>query len=831
VIHTHEVIDTLEDVLGHIREAEVVEQTYLITGDERRLPEITANIDAANQKVKRVKVLTDDNPDQQARIPKIQQRIEEVAGCWSNSMKVRKEQGFDAARQVIVAGKSSEAMIDLQGLLGQMEETERALLRNRAIKSERTYFWALVTGLFIGVVAVGGVVAFMFLLRRHVAARVAAAATFAEQAERLRTTLASIGDAVMTTDTDGRITSLNTVAESLTGWQLDQAAGQPLEVVFRIVNEQTHRSVENPATRALREGVIVGLANHTVLIHKDGTQRPIDDSAAPIRCKEGEVVGCVLVFRDVTERRRAEDMLRQSEEQARQNLEFLDAVTSNMGEGLYAVDAQGLVTYMNPAAEAMLGWTFEELKGRRMHDMTHHHHPDGRPFPLEDCAGFQVLHQGKVLKDYDDYFIKKDGSFFPVTYSSSPQRSGEKVVGLVVVFRDSTERKRAEEALRKLAADLSESNHRKEEFLATLAHELRNPLAPIRNALTILNLASDNPEMLGQAREMMTRQVSQMVRLIDDLLDLSRINRGKLELRKERVELALVIHQAVESCRPLADGAKHDVSVTLPPQPVYLNADPIRLIQVFSNLLDNACKFTSETGRISMTGERHRSDVLVAVKDTGIGIPPDKIDSIFEMFSQVDRSLEKSHGGLGIGLTLVKRLVEMHGGSIEVRSDGLGKGSEFIIRLPVIIEAQPPAPTGEPKDEIRPSGPRRILVVDDNRDSVESLTMLLRLNGNEMHIAYDGEQAVEVASNVRPDVILLDIGLPKLNGYEACRRIREKRWAKNTIIIALTGWGQEDYRQKSTEVGFNGHLVKPVDHAALTKLMAELLTAHDRKHC
>jgi len=384
--------------------------------------------------------------------------------------------------------------------------------------------------------------------------------------------------------------------------------------------------------------------------------------------------------------------------------------------------------------------------------------------------------------------------------------------GVVCYYFDATKLRQAEH-------ELKEADRKKDEFLATLAHELRNPLAPLRNALSILSISPD-PNALDRLKEMMTRQVNQMVRLIDDLLDVSRINRGKLELRMEQVELVLIINHAVESCRPMADGSNHTVTVTLPPQPLVLSADPIRLAQVFTNLLNNSCKFTKDGGRISMSVERQGRDVVVAVKDDGIGIPPDKIDGIFEMFSQVDRTLEKSEGGLGIGLALVKRLVELHGGSIEARSEGLGKGSEFIVRLPVDVEHQ--SLPDEPVEAIRPSASRRILVVDDNRDSADTLVMLLRLSGNETFAAHDGEEAVEVAAKNRPDVILLDIGLPKLNGYDACRRIREQQWAKNIAVIALTGWGQDEDRRKSSEAGFSGHMVKPVDHAALMKLLATL---------
>ncbi|MGH2626539.1 MAG: hybrid sensor histidine kinase/response regulator, partial [Anaerolineales bacterium] len=301
--------------------------------------------------------------------------------------------------------------------------------------------------------------------------------------------------------------------------------------------------------------------------------------------------------------------------------------------------------------------------------------------------------------------------------------------------------------------------------------------------------------------------------------DVSRITQGKLELRKERVELASVIYQSVEVCRPLAEYAKHELNVSLPPEAIYLYADPVRLAQVFCNLLNNACKYTEPGGRIWLTAERRSNDLMVNVKDTGVGIPPDKLGSVFEMFTQIDRSLERSQGGLGIGLTLVKRLVQMHGGSVEAYSEGPGRGSEFVVRLPILIEK---AKAKTPTAEQTPMTAHRILIVDDNRDAATSLATLLKLTGNETQTAHDGLEAVEAAAMFRPDVMLLDIGLPKLNGYDACRRIREQPWGRNMVLVALTGWGQDDDRRQSKDAGFDHHMVKPVDLDALMKLLASL---------
>jgi PAS domain S-box-containing protein len=394
--------------------------------------------------------------------------------------------------------------------------------------------------------------------------------------------------------------------------------------------------------------------------------------------------------------------------------------------------------------------------------------------------------------------------------------------GFATVSRDITERKRLEDELRKLAADLSEADRRKDEFLATLAHELRNPLAPIRNGLQIMRLSGDRGEAVTTARVMMERQMGQLVRLVDDLLDVSRISRGKLELRMARVELGAVINGAVETSRPLIDAGGHELELSLPKEPLFVQADVTRLGQVFSNLLNNAAKYSEQGGRIWLGAERTDGEVVVRVRDDGVGIPHEMLGRVFELFTQVDRSLEKSQGGLGIGLTLVKRLVEMHGGSVEARSDGHGRGSEFIVRLPLSQDAEEQlAPAGGDKAVPRGEG-LRILLADDNLDSADSLAMMLQIAGHQTRTARDGVEALELVTSFRPDVVLLDIGMPRLNGYETCRRIREQSGAEAPVLIALTGWGQDEDRRRSLEAGFDHHFVKPVDPAAIQELVASL---------
>ena len=385
------------------------------------------------------------------------------------------------------------------------------------------------------------------------------------------------------------------------------------------------------------------------------------------------------------------------------------------------------------------------------------------------------------------------------------------------------ERERAEDRLRQLAADLSSADHRKDEFLATLAHELRNPLAPIRNGLQLMKLARAQPTMIEQARTMMERQLTQMVRLVDDLMDVSRINLGKLELRKERLSLAAVVNSAVETSRPLIEEMGHELTISLPEQPLMVDADITRLAQVFMNLLNNAAKYSERGGHIRLNAELQGSEAVVTVTDTGIGIDADQLPRIFGMFSQISGALERSQGGLGIGLTLVKRLVALHGGSVEARSEGLGLGSMFIVRLPVFVDASPAQALDVDDEAEAMKSLLRILVVDDNRDAADSLSELLKMMGNDTRTAYDGQQGVHAAGEYRPDVILLDIGLPKLNGYEACRLIRDQPRGKGVVIIALTGWGQDEDRRRSREAGFDHHLVKPVDPQALMKMVADLV--------
>jgi signal transduction histidine kinase/CheY-like chemotaxis protein len=378
------------------------------------------------------------------------------------------------------------------------------------------------------------------------------------------------------------------------------------------------------------------------------------------------------------------------------------------------------------------------------------------------------------------------------------------------------ERARAEMALK-------EADRHKDEFLAVLAHELRNPLAPIRNAVEIMRRSALTDPQLAWSRDVIERQVKHLTRLVDDLLDVSRITRGNINLSREPVAVTTIVARAIETIQPLIADQRHELTVDVPEESLEVEGDLTRLTQVLGNLLNNAAKYTDPGGSIAVSAQRVATDVEIRVRDNGIGIPPELLPRLFQLFTQVDGAAHRAQGGLGIGLALVRQLIQMHGGSVTAYSQGPGHGSEFLIRLPLRVRGYrtPPASSEEPLADAAPRG-HRILLADDNRDALDSLATLLQCDGHEVHTAADGAEALEVAAACHPDVVLLDIGMPKLDGYEVARRIRAEPWGKSAVLIALTGWGQDEDRRRSREVGFDSHLVKPLDPEALSTLLARL---------
>lgn len=536
--------------------------------------------------------------------------------------------------------------------------------------------------------------------------------------------------------------------------------------------------------------------------------------------------GLAISFSDVSERRSLESDQRRLLFELEARNAFIEAVFRQVPAGILVAEApSGRLLLSNREAERIVGHPYSYGHTLEEHDRLagiKGYHPDSTLYAPGDWPLDRALRDGEVVTAEEIELERPDASRLTISVNAGPiSGSDGQVIAAVAAFHDVSERRRLEGELRQRAADLAEDDRRKDEFLATLAHELRNPLAPIRNAVRVLHIKGPPDPQLQWARDVIDRQVAQMARLLDDLLDISRITRNKLELRRQKVDLATVVQLALETSRPLIEAAGHRLDVLLPDSPVPLDADPTRLAQVFSNLLNNAAKYSDPGSHIRLSAELRAQEVIVSVVDTGIGIAPEHLPQLFEMFSQVTPAIERSQGGLGIGLALVRGLVEMHQGRVEAYSEGPGAGSTFRVRLPLALAAPVPEPEQALLEDPAPkAGRARVLVVDDNVDAAATLAMMLRLQGHEVAVAHDGPEAVAQARAFRPELILLDLGLPGLNGYEVARQVRAFPWGKEVRIVALTGWGQESDRSRSKEAGFDDHLVKPVEIAAIESLLA-----------
>ncbi len=600
-----------------------------------------------------------------------------------------------------------------------------------------------------------------------------------------------------------RFVRVNAWTARITGRSIDAHIGR---TVSEVLPPELAGQFEGALRQVLRTGEpLLGLDLHgATAAHPD--ERYWLASYYPVYRADGAVIGVHGVIQDMTEQRRLTDAVEG-------NRRMLYAVVEQCPYGIYLVDADFRFASVNARSEAGAFASIRPVVGRAFDEAM-------RTIWKEPTASEIIDAFQHTLDTGDPYYAKN----FLRSRADVDQTEGyewelHRVTmpdgrpGVVCYFYDSTE-------LRAVEQQLKEAARRKDEFLATLAHELRNPLAPIRNGLELIKLAGPQEPVVEKARSMMERQLTQMVRLVDDLMDVSRISRGTLELRKEQTPLAAVVNSALEASRPLVTQMGHTVSVSLPPQPLLVEVDFTRLAQVFVNLLNNAAKYSSRGGHIQLDVEQQGGDVVVTVRDTGVGIGADQLLRIFEMFTQVDASLEKSQGGLGIGLTLVKRLVELHGGAVEATSNGPGQGSAFIVRLPIVVDSSRAPAVGVDVEPAAANSPLRILIVDDNRDAADSLETVLRGMGHDTRTAYDGLACVDTADVFRPDVILLDIGLPTLNGYDVCRRIREYSWGNDVVVIAATGWGQDDDLRLAREAGFDHHMLKPVDPQALVTVLA-----------
>jgi PAS domain S-box-containing protein len=620
--------------------------------------------------------------------------------------------------------------------------------------------------------------------------------TLHAECERLKLIIENAPVVLAYLDTEHRYRYVNSAYSLRYGGKSAEVLGQP---VANILGEKVWAEI-----KPYRERVLAGetLEYEVDVEPVPGEPQRMHCSLTPARSAQGGVVGYVVAVTDVTDRKRVAE--------AR---DLLAAIVESSDDAIISMTLTGHVTSWNAGATRLFGYTADEMIGNTTLRL--------QP-PEEEHRILDRINSGESVRRYETVRFAKDGRQLDISLSAARMRDDTgRIVGIAKVARDITEAKQAEAAIKRSQEALREADRRKDEFLALLAHELRNPLAPLVNALELLRPAAAADPSLQRLRNMMQRQLTQLERLVDDLLDVSRISRGRFELRRAPVALALAVETAVEGCQSLIAAREHTVSVDISTEPLVVEGDFARLAQVFANLLSNSAKYTEPGGRIEVTVRRSGAEAVMTVSDTGIGIPRESLDVVFDMFSQVQAHKQHARGGLGIGLALVRSLVEMHGGSVEAQSDGPGRGSTFTVRLPLLqtpTEAKPNPPhpgTHESTTQRR----RRVLIADDNVDAASSLASILQLQGHETRIATNGHQAVELAATYRPEIIFMDVGMPLLDGLEATRQIRAQPWGKSMLIVALTGWGQRNDRLRTREVGMNMHLVKPIDLKEITAVL------------
>lgn len=514
------------------------------------------------------------------------------------------------------------------------------------------------------------------------------------------------------------------------------------------------------------------------------------------------------------------EQAQQAEAVARESEERYRALFDSAPMAVFVCDLNAVIQHYN--AQAVKLWGREPVCGVERHcGSTKLWLPDGAALPHTKSPIVDVLRTGVSVHNVEVLIERPDGSHLPVLMNFAALKNAQgEITGAVTSFIDITERSRLERQTHEQAEALAELHQRKDEFLAMLSHELRNPLSAILNALHVLRLDDTGNPIQQKAKRVIERQVGQLAHLVDDLLEVSRVITGGIQLHQEGLEMRGIVDRATESVRALIDRRKHELSVTLSAEPIWLQGDPTRLEQVLVNLLNNAANYTEEGGQIFVTAQQDGNEVVLRVRDTGVGIAPELLPRIFDLFTQGDRTLDRSQGGLGIGLCLVKKLVELHGGTVTAHSAGLGQGSEFIVRIPALFPvSESIVPTTRAQHNAQAS---RVLVVDDNMDAADMLAVMLQMFGHDVQAVYSGQTALETAVESQPDFVLLDIGLPDIDGYEVARRLREQPRTKDVRLIAVTGYGQDSDRQRSQEAGFDHHLVKPVEAEKLEDLLATL---------
>jgi two-component system CheB/CheR fusion protein len=610
----------------------------------------------------------------------------------------------------------------------------------------------------------------------------------------------SSDDAIVGIGLDGEIRSWNPGARRLYGYSAEEAVGRSILTLCPTEEVEVMRD----ALAALHLGRSAEQL-HALRLHRDGWLLIASATVSPVLDPRGEVEGGAVIARDVS-------ALWRAQRDAQERQELVRLLLDSTAEAIYGLDLNGRCSFCNRACATLLGYEDpRELIGEDMHALHHYLHPDGTPYPAHECPIQTTAQQGVSVHRNDEVFVRADGSTFSVEYRSHPLRRGNDIVGSVVTFLDITERKQAE-------AEIQVASQRREQFLAMLSHELRNPLAAVLNATSLLRLKDgDSPAQAVRARRVVERQTRHMARLLDDLLDVARITSGKFQLRAQACTLQDAIVGAIESIAPQLAEHRIELQRELPAAPVVLFGDPVRLQQVVANLLSNAIRHSDPGGRVELDVRSEDGHARLALRDHGTGIQPELLPQIFDLFVQSAQHLDRSRGGLGVGLTLVKRIVELHGGTVQAKSDGNGHGSEFVVRLPLSSDRTPQALDDR---ELERSAGRRIVLVEDQADAREMLGMLLTARGHEVVEAADGASGIEQIERMRPDAALIDIGLPTMSGYDVARRIRSNSSLDAVTLVALTGYGMHSDVEAASDAGFDEHLTKPVESDRLESILA-----------
>ncbi len=931
LVHTEHVRVQIAKVMQLVTDVTIAERSFALNRDEHVLQPIVAAKASLDTEARSLQRLIEDNPVQRPPAARLR-ALANARLSEAEHVIERVRAGDSDAATLVERDSGAQVMAEVRDIVSQMQAEELRLLEARRGELERAQDNAALAQWLNGGIAIALLILIVYVT-------ISEAGRVARAQKELATTLRSIGDAIVSTDADGVVRFMNDVAERLTGWPEPAAKGQLLDNVFRIFNEETRAAVESPIRKVIREGTVAGLANHTILVARDGSERPIEDSAAPLFGDMGNLVGVVLVFRDVTTERAAQRALETSEarfravqetsidgfmvfesirneraditdfrwvyaNQASERIlarergwfngrQLLCEMPGHRDAGLFdtyvrvvetgepwseelAYRHEGLDLYLRiVAAKCADGFavSFQDLTDRRrieeevreserrfialanaVPQLTWINNQDGRnTYHNQRWSDYTGLTEEELNEDggwtrviHPDDLERAQGRWADSQKSAAPYEVEYRIrradgsyrwfLGRAVPYRDDQDRvlrwfgtctdidstKRLEESLRAATQALREADTRKDMFLATLAHELRNPLAPIRTAAALLESQSLRRADIERCRAIISRQVRHMASLLDDLLDISRITRGSLELKNELIMLPSLVDAAVEMARPMLDAKRHILDIEYPTESIELRADPVRLTQVLTNLLTNAAKYTDPGGSVKLRAELIAEQLVISVRDNGIGLTEAMLPQVFQMFSQVHANTKRSEGGLGIGLALVKGIVELHGGSVEVRSEGIGKGSEFVVVLPrtrMTDAASKHVPAVETATMTAASG-RRILLADDNQDAAELLARLLELSGHEVHIANTGTDALKLAYQHRPDTVILDIGMPGMNGYEVARNLRRDAWGAQATLIAITGWGGEQDKRQALDSGFDYHLSKPVDPSELDRILS-----------